>query len=187
MRRTLALVAAVLLATAGCTNGDGSPASVSAAASAPEFVLTSPDFDDGGEIPAAHTAAAFGGQCTGDNTPITLTWTGAPEGTASYAVTMIDIDAGSFTHWLLADISSSVVGIRPNDDAGATPGRHNGGGTGYFGPCPPSPDHHYVIAVYALDAELGLPAGFTHDDLLTAMRGHVLGSATLTGVRSGPA
>ena len=191
MRRTITIIAvAAALFASACTRGDepvASPASVPASAAAPAFILTSPDFEDGGEIPEANTASAYGGQCTGDNTPISLSWTGAPEGTVAYAVTMIDVDAGSFVHWLLADISGSVVGILPTDDAGATSGVHNAGGTGYFGPCPPSPDHHYVIAIYALDAELGLPAGFTHEELLTAVRGHVLASATLTGVRSGPA
>lgn len=56
---------------------------------------------------------------------------------------------------------------------------------GYDGPCPPWNDerpHHYVFTVFALDvAQLSLNARFTGADLRTAMKGHVLAEAALTG------
>lgn len=185
MRLAVAAACAVL-ALAGCTDSPSGDAPT-ATLSVPTFAVTSPDVGDGGEIPKANTADAFDGQCGGDNVPLTLNWTGAPDGTQAYAVTMIDVDAGEFAHWLLTDVSGAVVGIGPANLAGAITGMNDAGGTGYFGPCPPGPDHHYVITVYALDAALGLEPGFRIRELQTALAHHVLGVATLTGERSGPA
>ena len=55
---------------------------------------------------------------------------------------------------------------------------------GYDGPCPPWNDsiiHHYHFRLYALDcARLKLPEKFTGDDVLAAMKGHVLAEAELS-------
>lgn len=56
---------------------------------------------------------------------------------------------------------------------------------GYDGPCPPWNDtllHHYRFTVYALDVErLPLDGDFDGPAAVEAMRGHVLGEASLTG------
>ena len=57
---------------------------------------------------------------------------------------------------------------------------------GYDGPCPPWNDsilHHYVFTLYACDFERCPVSGiFRGPDVLTAMKGHVLGEAKITGV-----
>src|SRR5690348_15316965 len=59
---------------------------------------------------------------------------------------------------------------------------------GYDGPCPPWNDeilHHYVFALYALSVEkCGVTGTFRGPDVLTAIRGNVLGQAAMTGVYS---
>lgn len=59
---------------------------------------------------------------------------------------------------------------------------------GYDGPCPPWNDeipHHYVFTLYALDLPRCPVSGiFKGPDVLAAIRGHVLGQASLTGVYS---
>lgn len=59
---------------------------------------------------------------------------------------------------------------------------------GYDGPCPPWNDeivHHYVFTLYALDfAKCPVSGVFKGPDVLAAIRGHVLGQASLTGVYS---
>lgn len=59
---------------------------------------------------------------------------------------------------------------------------------GYDGPCPPWNDeamHHYYFTLYALDAERCPVSGsFTRDDVLEAIDGHVLGTASLMGTYS---
>lgn len=56
---------------------------------------------------------------------------------------------------------------------------------GYDGPCPPWNDerlHHYRFTVFALDTPaLDLPEEFTAADVQKAMKGQVLGEASLTG------
>ncbi len=56
---------------------------------------------------------------------------------------------------------------------------------GYDGPCPPWNDdllHHYHFRVYALDvATLGLAGRFTAAAARSAMQGHVLAEAAITG------
>jgi len=56
---------------------------------------------------------------------------------------------------------------------------------GYDGPCPPWNDellHHYRFIVYALDVEsLEVSPSFDGREIAEAIRGHVLGEASLTG------
>lgn len=56
---------------------------------------------------------------------------------------------------------------------------------GYDGPCPPFNDaiaHRYVFSLYALDIPaLALPPGFNAAQVRSAMQGHVLAEAAITG------
>lgn len=56
---------------------------------------------------------------------------------------------------------------------------------GYDGPCPPWNDsvpHHYCFEVFALDVErTTLEADFNAAQILAAIKGHVLASASITG------
>ncbi len=57
---------------------------------------------------------------------------------------------------------------------------------GYDGPCPPWNDsiaHHYVFTLYATDLESSPVSGtFGGDDVLNALKGHILAQASVTGV-----
>lgn len=57
---------------------------------------------------------------------------------------------------------------------------------GYDGPCPPWNDavvHRYVFTLYALDiAHVPLEGRFTGADVLTAIQGHILAQASITGL-----
>ena len=59
---------------------------------------------------------------------------------------------------------------------------------GYDGPCPPWNDsipHHYVFTLFALDMEkCPVKRKFTAAEVLKAMKGHVLGTAKITGLYS---
>ncbi|GAB6040804.1 YbhB/YbcL family Raf kinase inhibitor-like protein [Endothiovibrio diazotrophicus] len=131
--------------------------------------------------------------CDGADQSPALSWTSAPDGTASFAVYVYDVNAGdsgfdTFDHWLVADIpvdasySHTLAGGAGNG-ASAPDGGVNGvntfGTTGYRGPCPPSGggNHTYVFKVYALDTMLGLNDGFTFADFTAASSGHVLQEA----------
>lgn len=183
-------IAAVALVASGCSTTSDSPAASpspstpSSVAAGPSLVVTSTDFADGAALPESAKADAFGGQCNGENISPSLAWSGAPDGTAAYAITLIDIDASSFVHWTKADIPADVTEIPTGGaDALAGVGGQTGNSSGtYFGPCPPGAEHRYVFTVYALDAPLGLDANFGIVDLNLGLKGHVLAEATLTGL-----
>jgi hypothetical protein len=60
-------------------------------------------------------------------------------------------------------------------------GRNSWGKPGYGGPCPPSGTHRYFFKLYALDTVLNLSSGASKEQLLSAMKGHILGQAELIG------
>ncbi|NJS40276.1 MAG: YbhB/YbcL family Raf kinase inhibitor-like protein, partial [Rhodobacteraceae bacterium] len=77
-----------------------------------EMVLTSPDFTDGGWLPAAQVLNGFG--CDGPNLSPALTWSGVPEGTESLILTLYDPDAptgSGWWHWTVANIPADVTGL----------------------------------------------------------------------------
>ena len=145
--------------------------------------LSSPAFPANGQIPPTHT-------CDRANTAPELLWSGAPDGTRSFALIVDDPDAprGTFTHWLLWNLPADAAELPETGrggarlPAGALQGTNSGGAQGWMGPCPPpGGPHRYFFTLYALDAELGLPAGAEPDAVRTAVERHTLGQAGLMG------
>ena len=94
-----------------------------------------------------------------------------------------DAPGGTFTHWLAWNISPRARGLK----RGARPPREGAtsfGRTGYGGPCPPPPGvpHRYFFKLYALRAQLALPAGAGRPALEKAIKGKVLKRASLVGL-----
>jgi Raf kinase inhibitor-like YbhB/YbcL family protein len=91
---------------------------------------------------------------------------------------------GSF-HWIAYDIPASVNSI-PEGAGSVSPTEWVGGNLGnidhYRGPCAPLGQgiHHYVINIIATDIPPGtLKPGLTRDELMQAIRGHALGTASI--------
>lgn len=148
------------------------------------FTLTSRDFKAGSEIPRKFTDYDIG-------ISPSLVWKGLPEGTKSLAVIMEDPDASSsqpFVHWLAWNIDPAAGAIeRGSVTLGAKLGRNGRGHPAYFGPRPPGKTpHNYHFQMFALDAQLTLKAGSSREQLLQAMRGHVLAKASLVGTFAKP-
>jgi Raf kinase inhibitor-like YbhB/YbcL family protein len=133
-------------------------------------------------IPAKYT-------CDGADFSPPLEWSESPAGTKSFALVCDDPDApmGTWVHWVIYDIPPTATmlaeGITREKDlpGGGTQGINDFRKIGYGGPCPPGGTHRYFFKLYALDAMLALKPGITKDQLLTAMRGHILGEAQLMG------
>ena len=144
------------------------------------FTLRSPAFPDAGVIPVRFT-------CDGDDVSPPLTWSGAPEGTVALALVVDDPDApaGTFTHWLLADLPGDTDRLAEGATAGTagTSGTNDFSRIGYGGPCPPRGHgpHRYRFRLYALAGALALEEGFSRRDFEEALDDHVLGVATLAG------
>ncbi len=145
--------------------------------------LTSSAFAEGAAIPAKHTADGA------DMSPA-LAWSEPPAGTNSFALICDDPDAprGVWVHWVLYNLPGRERGLAeavspaaklPGD---AKQGKNDFGKIGYGGPAPPrGKAHRYFFKLYALDAMLSLAAGGTKDQLLAAIKGHVLAEAQLMG------
>lgn len=145
--------------------------------------LTSTAFRDGEPIPKKYT-------CDGQDVSPELAWSGAPEGTKSFALIADDPDApsGVWVHWVIYDLRAATHGLpegMPKDRElrdGARQGKNDFGKIGYGGPCPPrGPAHRYFFKLYALREKTGLKSGASKNELERAMKSKVLGQATLTG------
>ncbi|WP_328608873.1 YbhB/YbcL family Raf kinase inhibitor-like protein [Amycolatopsis sp. NBC_00345] len=151
---------------------------------AASFTVTSTTIADGAALPLSD----------GKDVSPQLSWSGAPAGTKSYAVTVYDPDAptgSGFWHWAVADIPATVTELPEGagDDTGA--GLPEGAFalpndarvTRFLGAAPPAGHgpHRYFFVVHALDVEsLGVPADATPAFLGFTMTSHILGRAVLT-------
>ncbi len=145
---------------------------------AADFSLTSPAFSKNSMIPVEFT-------CNGADKSPPLFWSALPEKTKSLALVVEDPDApsGSWTHWILFNISPSITNLEINSTPeGALQALNSWGNAKYQGPCPPLGAHRYVFTLYALDKTLNLTNGVAANTALDAMTGHVIGSAVLTGL-----
>jgi Raf kinase inhibitor-like YbhB/YbcL family protein len=145
--------------------------------------LRSLSFGPNESIPVRHTA-------DGEDLSPALTWEDPPAGTRVLALVCEDTDAPMprpFVHWLLANIDPQQSGRMLSEGVRLIPGGIRGknsfGHTGYGGPEPPRGHgaHHYHFRLFALDALLVLREGFTKEDLLGAMKDHVVASSELVG------
>ncbi len=138
------------------------------------FIITSPEFGYGDPIP--NTCAYRGA-----NQSPGLSWSGGPQGTVSYALIVEDADADNFAHWVVYNIPTTMTflsaGVPKKNLATSaiTQGTNSFGNIGYDGPDPPKGTHHYYFRFYALDTRLDLPPGASREQLMAAMKGHVLG------------
>ena len=117
------------------------------------LTLTSKDFEDGDRLPDAQVYDK------GNASP-QLAWSGAPEGTKSFAITCFDPDAptgSGFWHWTVANIPADVTEIAAGGPLpkGAVEGRTDFGEPGYGGAAPPPGHgpHRYIFTVFAVDGE----------------------------------
>src|SRR5579864_3452801 len=165
-----------------------------AARAADPFTLTSSAYQDNavmdiknaGNVKEVPSCVAEAG-----NLSPPLAWSSAPEGTKSFALTMVDPEGfggAGFIHMVVYGIPASVTGFaegelsKPSDKF--VGGKNAREMATYFGPCPPNTvgAHHYTLILMATDLDPKAPElkpGMTRDELLAALKGHVKGTAGL--------
>ncbi len=144
--------------------------------------ITSSAFKEGGMIPKKYT-------CDGEDISPPLEWSGAPANNKAFALLCEDPDApaGTWIHWVLYDLPPGVTKLPeqiPSSRELANGGKHgttSARSLGYHGPCPPSGTHRYYFKLYALDSPTSLAPGATRDQLLKAVKGHILAEASIMG------
>jgi len=155
------------------------------------FELSSPDLKDGQPLAKAQEFNSFG--CHGGNVSPALSWTNAPAGTKSFAVTVYDPDAptgSGWWHWVLFDLPASSQGLpsgagnaKGKRPAGSIQSLTDFGGPGFGGACPPQGDqpHRYIFTVHALKVDkLGLDSKAMPALVGYMLNANSLGKASLT-------
>ena len=165
----------------GNPSADPNPPSRTAAPAPPgdgSFILRSPEVTENGTLPV---------EFTGDGAAATLPleWSGAPEGTKSFALIMHHV-APDMTkwYWVLYDIPANIQSLPKNVTGLGILGNNSvNGRTEYAPPHSKGPGPKtYIYTVYALSAppQPGVPpAQVNRDVLLAAMKDRLLGSAEL--------
>ena len=157
------------------------------AASAQDFKLSSSSIAEGAQLASSFVFAGFG--CEGGNQSPQLSWSGAPEGTKSFAITAYDPDAptgSGWWHWNAVNIPASVTSLELGASgdgkmpAGAVEIANDYGAAGFGGACPPPGEvHRYVFTVHALATDrLELP-----ENPSNALAGFMIGANTIESAR----
>jgi Raf kinase inhibitor-like YbhB/YbcL family protein len=164
-------------------------------AAAADFRLTSTDFKANGELTNKFVYQGFG--CHGDNVSPSLSWSGSPAATKSYALLVHDPDAptggAGWWHWVVYNIPATANAIAQGagsaDGAalpkGAVQGKTDFGSVGWGGPCPPQGHgkHHYQFSLYALKVEkLEVPDGASAALIGYMANANSIAKAQLTGL-----
>ena len=155
---------------------------------APEFQLTSSTVADGATMPVPQRSGVFG--AGGQDESPELSWSGFPDTTRSFIVTMYDPDAptpSGFWHWGVVDLPVDVTSLplgAGEDDQSLPAGRHitnDAGMRRYVGAAPPpGPVHRYFIVVTALDIPtVDVPETASPALTLFQTLGNVVGRARL--------
>jgi Raf kinase inhibitor-like YbhB/YbcL family protein len=149
--------------------------------------LKSAAFADGDKIPQKYVMPGAGGQ----NLSLPLQWSGAPDGTKSFALAIVDPHpvANNWVHWLVINLPPDTGGLEEGASgkkmpAGAVELNNSWWKAGYGGPQPPpgTGDHPYVVTVYALKVDkLDLKPATDLAGFQKALEGKVLDSAKITG------
>ncbi|MEM0980534.1 MAG: YbhB/YbcL family Raf kinase inhibitor-like protein [Cyanobacteria bacterium P01_H01_bin.58] len=164
---------------------------IASPAYAQTFDLTSTTISEGVMLTNTHVFEGFG--CEGENQSPQLSWTGAPEGTKSFAINVYDPDAptgSGWWHWNVVNLPASTNSIAQNASAESSlPGeameiRNDYGNIGFGGACPPPGEvHRYIFTVYALGTErLELPENPSNALVGFMIRANMLDSASITAV-----
>jgi len=160
-----------------------SPSRAAESKIAASLQLMSSAFQNGAEIPRKYT-------CDADDVSPALRWDKVPAGTRAFALIADDPDApaGTWVHWVVYDIPAEAKELAEGTaktetlPSGAKQGINDFRKVGYGGPCPPpGSSHRYFFKLYALDAATNLKSRATKQQLLDAIKGHVLSEGELIG------
>jgi len=128
----------------------------------PSFTVTSESFTDGGAWANDQVSGIMG--AGGEDVSPQLSWSGFPEETKSFAVTVYDPDAptaSGFWHWAVANLPATVTDLPAGvGDGSGLPGdavtlANDAGLKRFIGAAPPPGHgfHRYFIAVHAVKVE----------------------------------
>jgi Raf kinase inhibitor-like YbhB/YbcL family protein len=157
----------------------------------PTIVVKSPAFGNGQAMAKKYTQE-------GENVSPPLSWTGVPASAVELVLVVEDPDAPHpqpVLHWVAYHIPPQLTGLEegvatwPEVPVGVGPGKmmrqgqNNSKKVGYTGPMPPLGHgvHHYHFQLFAVDRLLNLSDKPEREQLIEAMKGHVVAQGELVG------
>lgn len=157
---------------------------LAAPAIADGFTLTSPDIAEGQQLSTDFVFQGFG--CEGANVAPTLEWSGAPEGTESFAVTVYDPDAptgSGWWHWFVFNIPADVTSLPGAGEVQGVELTNDYGATGFGGACPPPGEvHRYEFTVHALGTMLEIDNSVSNALAGFMVNANSIASSSITAV-----
>jgi len=152
---------------------------------AASFKLKSKDISSGALMGKSQEFQGFG--CVGKNLSPQLSWSGAPAGTAAFAILVHDPDAptgSGWWHWQIVNIPKSTISLPTGAGEssskllpeGSIQIKNDYGADGFGGACPPKGHgvHRYQFTIHALSRKLELPA-----DASAALTGYMVNAHSL--------
>ncbi len=160
----------------------------------PSFTLTSESITDGSPLANDQVSGIMG--AGGSDISPQLSWSGFPETTRSFAVTVFDPDAptgSGFWHWAVANLPATVTDLPAGVGDGSSSGfpgdaitlANDAGSRRFIGAAPPPGHgvHRYFVVVHAVGVEkLDLPESATPAYLGFNLFSHAIARAIIHGV-----
>src|SRR5687768_10332819 len=142
------------------------------------MIIKSPAFNDASKIPQQYTSE-------GPNISPPLHFDNVPENAKSLLLLVEDSETTGKprVHWHVYNIPPTCQGFGEGRIVeGAQQGLSNDNTFGYEGPGSSENEQFYLFKLYALDTVLAIkPEDSIRKNILTAIEGHVIEEATLTG------
>lgn len=148
------------------------------------FNISSTAFGNGKDIPVKHT-------CDGDNISPQLYWDETPKDAVTLALIVEDPDApgGTFTHWMMYNVSPNSKGLEPgipqqkNLKDGTVQCENDFNDYGYGGPCPPKgEEHRYYFRLFALSKKLPPESAYSREEFYEAIKDKIIAQAEYMGL-----
>jgi phosphatidylethanolamine-binding protein (PEBP) family uncharacterized protein len=165
------------------------------------FILASADFRDGAMMPRSISGNDDKNpNCVGSNKSPQLSWSGAPPGTTSFILSMVDVEGGGngggSVQWIAYGIPASIGALpagQGSNESGPdiTGGKNDYMSNLYSGPClPAGPLHHFMFVIIATNLDpkdpKALPSGHTFGEVKEGLPGAITGVAGLVGLFAKP-
>ena len=144
--------------------------------------ITSPDFEDGGNIPGQFT-------CSGPGLRPKIEISEIPPDAAELVLFIDDPDApsGTYNHWSLAGLIPSDEVIISNSLPNVAYELINSSGkSSYVPPCPPNGTHRYIFTIFALSEKIPRSPNQTSQEFEKIMLPKISASAKLMGLYQKP-
>jgi Raf kinase inhibitor-like YbhB/YbcL family protein len=134
---------------------------------------------EGAAIPPRHT-------CDDEDVSPALTWSSVPPETVELAITVTDLDAPEFVHWVVIGVAVGTTGlVEGAPPEGSSPWPNGSGSGDYVGPCPPiGEEHRYLFTIHALNQQVEPADEMTATEIIEILNLTSIDQSSVSGTYS---